>query len=155
MPYWLQFIVQAIFSYFSTVAFGICINLPRRALVWCGIAGMLGWQVYWVLFNLGSGRMMANLFGALAVGMVGSILARYKRMPVIIFNIPGLVPLVPGGTAYRAVRNLVLGNISQAVTQSISVIMVAGAIAVGFMFAQILADITRKRSSVPIWLSRH
>ncbi|WP_232321161.1 threonine/serine exporter family protein [Latilactobacillus sakei] len=99
--------------------------------------------------------MMANLFGALAVGIVGSILARYKRMPVIIFNIPGLVPLVPGGTAYRAVRNLVLGNISQAVTQSISVIMVAGAIAVGFMFAQILADITRKRSSVPIWLSRH
>ncbi|WP_415858700.1 threonine/serine exporter family protein [Latilactobacillus sakei] len=71
-------------------------------------------------------------------------MARYKRMPVIIFNIPGLVPLVPGGTAYRAVRNLVLGNISQAVTQSISVIMVAGAIAVGFMFAQILADITRK-----------
>jgi len=155
MPYWLQFIVQAAFSYASTVAFGICINLPRRALAWCGIAGMVGWQVYWVLFNLGSGRMLGNLLGAMAVGICGSILARYKKMPVIIYNIPGLVPLVPGGTAYRAIRNLVLGNYEQAVSLSVTVVMVAGAIAVGFMLAQILADLTRKRAIAPKWITRH
>lgn len=155
MPYWGQFMIQALFSYFSTVAFGICINLPRRALLWCGLAGMAGWQVYWMLFNFGSGRMLANLLGALAVGICGNIMARYKRMPVIIFNIPGLVPLVPGGTAYRAIRNLVLGNLNEASTQGVAVIMIAGAIAVGFMLAQILADITRKRSITPKWVSRH
>lgn len=155
MPYWVQFIIQALFSYISTVAFGICINLPRRALLWCGSAGMAGWQVYWMLFNFGSGRMLANLLGALAVGICGNIMARYKRMPVIIFNIPGLVPLVPGGTAYRAIRNLVLGNLNEASTQGVAVIMIAGAIAVGFMLAQILADITRKRSITPKWVSRH
>lgn len=155
MPYWVQFIIQALFSYISTVAFGICINLPRRALLWCGFAGMAGWQVYWMFFNFGSGRMLANLLGALAVGICGNIMARYKRMPVIIFNIPGLVPLVPGGTAYRAIRNLVLGNLNEASTQGVSVIMIAGAIAVGFMLAQILADITRKRAITPKWVSRH
>ncbi|ASN62672.1 threonine/serine exporter family protein [Latilactobacillus curvatus] len=149
MAYWLQFCIQAILSYVSTVAFGVCINVPRKAFLWCGIAGMAGWQVYWVLFNFGSGRMLANLLGALTVGICGNIMARYKRMPVIIFNIPGLVPLVPGGTAYRAIRNLVLGNLSEALSQGVSVIMIAGAIAVGFMLAQIMAEITRKKGITP------
>jgi uncharacterized membrane protein YjjB (DUF3815 family) len=30
---------------------------------------------------------------------------RYKR-PVIIFIVPGIIPLVPGGTAYEATRYL-------------------------------------------------
>ena len=39
---------------------------------------------------------------------------RYKR-PVIIFIVPGIIPLVPGGAAYEATRYLVSNNYTNAV----------------------------------------
>lgn len=146
MPYWVQFLVQLSFSYLSTVAFAIIINVPRRALNLAGWAGAVGWLVYWVLaYDFDVGRMLANLCGAFAIGLCGIIFSRVKKMPVIIFNIPGLVPLVPGATAYQAVRALVLGQIDKASRLTIRVVMVAGAIAVGFMLAQLLAEQTYRQ----------
>ncbi|MFD1486165.1 threonine/serine exporter family protein [Lacticaseibacillus baoqingensis] len=147
MPYWLQLVVQISFSYLSTVAFAIIINVPRKALNLAGWAGAIGWLVYWVLlYDLQVGRMLANLLGAFAIGLCGMIFSRIKKMPVIIFNIPGLVPLVPGATAYQAVRALVLGQVMTASKLTVRVAMVAGAIAVGFMLAQLLAEQTYRRT---------
>ena len=61
-------------------------------------------------------------------------------MPVILFNIPAMVPLVPGGTAYEAVRYLALGQLNQAMKLTVLVAMIAAAIAVGFMLAQIFTE---------------
>ncbi|WP_262315357.1 threonine/serine exporter family protein [Lacticaseibacillus parakribbianus] len=149
MPYWIQLLVQISFSYLSTVAFAIIINVPHRALNLAGWAGAIGWLVYWLLMAAHSGRMLANLLGALAIGVCGMLFARRKKMPVIIFNIPGLVPLVPGATAYQAVRALVLGQIDQAISLTIRVAMVAGAIAVGFMLAQLLAEVSYRKTAAP------
>ncbi|KRO18852.1 threonine/serine exporter family protein [Lacticaseibacillus saniviri] len=142
MAYSVQFLIQLSFSYLATVAFAICINVPRRALNFAGWAGAIGWICYWLLNTHGTGRMFANLIGAVAVGVCGIIFARIKKMPVIIFNIPGLVPLVPGATAYQAVRALALGNMDLAIQLGVRVIMVAGAIAVGFMVSQLLSELT-------------
>lgn len=141
----LQFIVQLSFSYLSTVAFAICINVPRRGLNCAGLAGMIGWITYWVLWRLGVSVMLANLAGAFLIGIAGILFARWQKMPVITFNIPGLVPLVPGGTAYEAVRAFASNQQSQGIELLVRVIMVAGAIAVGFMFAQLFTELTRPR----------
>lgn len=58
-------------------------------------------------------------------------------MPVTIFNIPGIVPLVPGALAYQAVRNLVLGDYVVAVSISVKVLLVAGAIASGLVISEV------------------
>jgi uncharacterized membrane protein YjjB (DUF3815 family) len=141
----LQIIIQLSFSYFSTVAFAICINVPRRGLGYAGLAGMIGWITYWALWRLGVSVMLANLAGAFLIGIAGMLFARWQKMPVIIFNIPGLVPLVPGGTAYEAVRAFASNQQSLAIELLVRVIMVAGAIAVGFMLAQLLSELTRPR----------
>jgi len=142
MTYLTEFIVQFTFSYLATVAFAICINVPHKALILAGWAGAFGWMVYWLLETAGSGRMLANLLGAVAIGVCGIVFARIKKMPVIIFNIPGLVPLVPGATAYQAVRAMVLGNMDLAIQLGVRVTMVAGAIAVGFMIAQLISELS-------------
>ena len=67
-------------------------------------------------------------------------------MPVIIFNIPGFVPLVPGAVAYQTVRATVLGDLDGALQYVQSVVMIAGAIAVGFMLAQLLSEVLYKRA---------
>ncbi|WP_196246337.1 threonine/serine exporter family protein [Lacticaseibacillus zhaodongensis] len=145
MNIYLQLLIQASFSYLSTVAFAVCINVPRRGLNCAGLSGMIGWLTYWALMQLHLSVMIANLAGAFLIGLFGLLFARWKKMPVITFNIPGLVPLVPGGTAYEAVRAFAQNHQTLGIELSVKVAMVAGSIAVGFMFAQLVADLTRPR----------
>lgn len=135
-------LIQASFSYLATIAFAIIINVPRRNLNLAGWAGMIGWLTYWgLMVAVHPGRMVANLVGAFAIGLAGMVFARWRKAPVILFTIPGLVPLVPGATAYQAVRALVLGQLGAAGGYLVRVILVAGAIAVGFMLAQLVAEL--------------
>ena len=59
-------------------------------------------------------RLVSNLMGAFVIGILGLFFARIKKCPVTVFNIPALVPLVPGVPAYQAVRALVNGNVFDA-----------------------------------------
>lgn len=54
---WQQVLLQVGFSYLATVAFGICTNVPHRALNACGLTGVAGWLVYWGLVQLKLGHM--------------------------------------------------------------------------------------------------
>lgn len=137
---WQQFLVQGVFSYLATIGFGICSNVPRRALHVCGLTGLTGWLIYWSLLQLEIGKMLPNLAGAFALALLSWVIARRHKIPVIIVNIPGLVPLVPGGVAYRAVRAFALGNYQLGIQFTVQVLMIAGAIAVGFMLAQLVTS---------------
>lgn len=152
MNIWLQILIQTSFSYLATIAFAICINIPRRALNSCGLCGAVGWLAYWLLFNMGAGRMLANVVGSFLLGVMGIIFARRKKMPAILFNIPGIVPLVPGATAYQAVHEMVFGSADQAIVYTFRVAMVAGAIAVGFMLTSLASEVWaywRRRQQLP------
>nr|WP_242590218.1 MULTISPECIES: threonine/serine exporter family protein [Enterococcus] len=126
------------FSYLSTVTFGIVTNVPRKVLNVCGLTGAVGWMIYWSTKNLEAGAIFANFFGAIGIGLLSIYFSRRKKMPMTIFNIPSLVPLVPGGPAYQAVRSIVLGDYVSGIHFIIKVIMTAGAIAAGFMVTGIV-----------------
>lgn len=79
MPLPVQILIQVSFSYLSTIAFAIIINVPHRALNLAGWAGAIGWLVYWSLMQLATGRMLANLLGAFAIGICGLIFSRRKK----------------------------------------------------------------------------
>lgn len=138
-----HFIIQALFSYGATVGFAVCINVPRRALNVAGLAGMASWLTYEGAVMIHIGRVLGSLLGAFIVGICGLIFAKIKHMPVILFNIPGMVPLVPGGIAYEAVRYLALGQLNAAMRLTILIAMIAAAIAVGFMLAQIFTELSK------------
>ncbi len=140
----MELVVQTTFSYLGTIAFAIMINIPRRALNACGLCGMAGWLTFWLLYQVGSGRMVANVMGSLILGVMGLYFARKKKMPAILFNIPGIVPLVPGATAYQAVYEMVLGSVNKAIIYSVRVLLVAGGIAVGFILTSLLSEIMTK-----------
>ena len=77
-----------------------------------------------------NGRSVAFriIVGSLGVAFISDLFSKRLRMPVTIFNIPGMVPLVPGGLAYQAVRNLVTESY-QSSSLCGQAIMIAGAIA--------------------------
>lgn len=131
-------LIQIAFSFISTLAFGVLTNIPKRALLATGVAGTIGWMIYWGLQQNGYGIGSANFLAAFAVGCVSIFFSRRKKMPMIIFNIPSLVPLVPGGPAYKAVREFALGDNFVGLENLMVVVITAGAIAGGFMMTNVV-----------------
>ena len=134
----MELIFHLLFSFLATVTFGIITNIPRKALVACGITGMTGWMIYY------ASQTFANFLGTVGLGIASIFFSRYKKMPMIIFYIPSLVPLVPGGPAYQAVRSILLGNIDDGLQLILKVVFTAAAIAAGFMVTSLLERIVKR-----------
>ncbi|NVY97153.1 threonine/serine exporter family protein [Lactobacillus sp. DCY120] len=141
----LQIGIQIIFSAVATMGYGIFVNIPRQALLPCGCSGTIGWLVYWYFVDfVHAGRVFSSLVAALIVGLVSYGWARGFKMPATLFNVPALVPLVPGVPAYQAVRAMVMGQFVNSVNLFIMVILIMGAIALGYLMAQVLIDIVHR-----------
>lgn len=140
----MEVIIHCLFSYLSTVTFGIVTNVPRKVLNACGLTGAVGWMIFWFTKNLEAGEIFANFLGAIGIGLLSIYFSRRKKMPMTIFNIPSLVPLVPGGAAYQAVRSIVLGDYVGGFHSITKVILTAGAIAAGFMVTGIVERLLKK-----------
>ncbi len=136
MMMWNLFI-QFLFSFLATGAFAIITNVPRRALIYCGLSGAFGWMIYWTCVDFGGSPAFGSLLGSLGVAFISNIFSKRLKMPVTIFNIPGMVPLVPGGLAYQAVRNLVTSSYQEAANYAVQAIMIAGAIALGLVLSEV------------------
>ncbi len=134
----MNFFLQFLFSFLSTVGFGIITNIPRRTLISAGLTGALGWLIYYYCRDLFSSDALGNFLGAVAIGLLSIWFARKLKTPTIIINIPALVPLVPGGPSYQMVRNLVESNNEQTFHYLVKVIVTAGAIAGGFMISSLV-----------------
>lgn len=134
----LNLIIDLILTYVGTVTFGVLINVPRRGLNLGGWIGALSFLAYRLCLMANLGIAFANLFGALIIGILSMQAARYKRMPVINFNIPAMVPFVPGGQAYQMIKNFALGNVSEAISFLLQVAVIAGSIAFGFLLAEMV-----------------
>lgn len=135
---WENLFLQFILSYVSTVCFGILLHIPVRAYNMAGIIGGGVWVIYWLIYYHHVGLAISNLFAAILISLFSMVAARHLKMPMIVFNVPALVTFVPGGQAYKMVRNFALGNYPLAMFYLYQVIVIAGAITLGFGLGELL-----------------
>ncbi|RNF40108.1 threonine/serine exporter family protein [Planococcus salinus] len=133
--------LEAFLSFMAAGAFGIVFNTPRRTLISCGLVGMSGWLVYRSYFLLFDDSVQATFAGAFSVAIVAHVLAKRFKMPMIVFSIAGIIPLVPGSRAYNAMRNIVEEDFLEAISFAAEALMISGAIAMGLVFAEVLMQI--------------
>lgn len=94
-------IIRIFGAFAAVVAFCILIELPKKYMIYAGATGMLGWTVY-LLGDLFVQRVEIDAFIAtIFIAAASHILARVLKAPVSIFLIPGILPIVPGGSVYR------------------------------------------------------
>ncbi|WP_262560272.1 MULTISPECIES: threonine/serine exporter family protein [unclassified Staphylococcus] len=133
----LYYAAQYVISFISTMLFSILFNAPKRLLLASGFVGATGWIIYKFTLDLNYGTVMAAFFGSFILGMMSHTMSRHYKRPVIIFIVPGIIPLVPGGAAYEATRLLVTNSYTAAVNQFLEVTLNSGAIAFGILCAEI------------------
>lgn len=118
------------------MGFGILFNAPRRALISCGLTGAAGWIVYYSFMNMEVNQILASFAGGIVLTAVSIYNARRLKMPLVIFSTCGIIPLVPGGIAYQAMRNIVLENYQLAISFGIEAAMIGSAIALGIITSE-------------------
>ncbi|MYL72494.1 hypothetical protein GLW00_16740 [Halobacillus litoralis] len=138
---WIEY---AIASFFASAAFGIIYQAPRNTLVKSGLVGMVGWMIYAFLVWKEVDSVPATLIASFVIALVSQTLARRFKTPMIIFSVPGIIPLVPGSLAYDAMRNFVQNDYSSAISIAAKAFMISGAIAFGLVFSEVLNQIIKK-----------
>lgn len=129
MPWW-----QGLsFSLMSTVAYCILFNVPIRTLFAGGMVGMTGWVVFQVMTVNGASLTLATFAAATTVSLLSQFLSIFLRVPSTNFSVSGIIPLVPGSKAYKAMLAFVNGDNLDGVTLVTLTAFAAGAIAAGLI----------------------
>ena len=137
-------LAQALTSFLATGAFGILFNAPKETLVKCGLIGTGGWLIYYLLEDYSNNAILATLAATVFIAVLSQQLAKFYKTPVIIFSVAGIIPLVPGGLAYDAMRNFVENDYYSAIALAAKVLMLAGSIAFGLVFSEVINQVIRK-----------
>ena len=137
----MTWIIQGLLSFIIAISFAIIFNAPRKKLVACGVVGMSGWLIFSVFTLVSGDSVQASFAGAFMVALAAHILSKRFRMPMIIFSVPGIILLVPGGLAYNAMRNIVENDYLTAIGFASRAFMTSGAIAMGLVFAEVLMQL--------------
>ncbi|MED4934162.1 threonine/serine exporter family protein [Heyndrickxia coagulans] len=135
---------QLLTSFFASAGFGILFNAPRKLLIQCGITGMIGWGIYFLFYLYEQNVVYGTFIAAFFVGIISQVFARFYKTPILIFTVGGIIPLVPGGLAYDAMRHFVQNDYNGAVSLAAKVLLLSVAIAIGLVASEVANQLIKK-----------
>ncbi len=137
----MSYILQFLLAFGATIGFGIIFNAPKNVLIYCGFAGGIGWVIYTLVMNTIDQNIIAAFLGSFVLTILSLFFSRQLKTPVIVFIVCAIIPLVPGGLAYQAIRHIVTSDYQLAIEFIFQVGLVSGAIAIGIIFAETLNQV--------------
>lgn len=139
--------VQAFYaSFIATMAFGIVFNVPKKTVLSGGLIGMIGWVSFSWLTSIFQYNMVAStLIASFIVATLSQIFSRLHKMPVTVFSVAGIIPLVPGGLAYETMRHFIEDDYLAAIALATKTLLISGAIAFGLIFSGILSQTLQRK----------
>lgn len=127
----------------GTLGFSVLFYVHPRRLTLATLGGVLCTAIYLLAGHLIGGELLPNLLGAAVGAGFSEICARLTKVPVPIYMIPCVIPLVPGRALYAAMFNFVAGNYEAAGRAALTTLVVALGIAGGIVIASVVSLLVR------------
>ncbi len=131
LPLALEWMLQTVVAFISTIAFAIIFHTPKRQYIFCGLVGGFGWLIYIVYLHFTGDSVFASFFAALALSYLGRIFSFWRKAPLPIFLISGIFPIVPGAGIYYTGYHIFMNDNLAAASTGLETIKIAIAIALG------------------------
>jgi uncharacterized membrane protein YjjP (DUF1212 family) len=139
---------DAVFSALAAGGYALLFSVPARLAWACAVCGVASHTLRAMLFHMGIDIIAGTLIGALAAGCLAQVFARRFHAPAAAFAFPGVVAMIPGAYAFRAVLGalaIAQGNAAAPVVNDtlalvITVFLMVGGIAVGIAAPILLAS---------------
>lgn len=122
----------------ATAAFAILFDCPKKEMVLCGISGGIGWSVYEICVFVGMHIVAATLVATIILTIFSRVFAVLRRQPATVYLLSGIFPLVPGAGIYYTSFYLINEDMEMFSTKGIETFEIAGAIAIGIIFAMVI-----------------
>jgi uncharacterized membrane protein YjjB (DUF3815 family) len=130
---------DAVFSALAALGYAFLFNVPARVAWACVLCGVASHTTRTLCVHLGIDIISGTLIGALAAGLLAQGFVWYFEAPAAAFAFPGVVAMVPGAYAFRAVLGslqIVHGAaapllLAETLSLGIAVVLMVAAIAVG------------------------
>ncbi len=141
-------IIKIIAGVISTIGFAIIFRLRVKHIPLAALDGLVACVVYFVCLEFISDDLfIANMLASFAAAGCAEIFARIGKAPSTIFLLPGCIALVPGGTLYQAMRNLLIKDYDEFGAQLLITGKVAIAIGGGIIAVSIIRYFLNKIKS--------
>lgn len=140
-------ILQVIMAGVGTLGFSIYFRVREKNVAASTAAGIIGWAIYLLIFYFTEQLFLSNFVAAFLVYLYAEIMARILKAPSNIFLIPGIIPLLPGGTLYYTMQAIVEGDRDTAVLQGTQTAIITVGIAAGIVVGTVLFYYIVRRST--------
>lgn len=137
----MDYVSQVILSFIAVACFAVIFNAPRNLIVHSGLVGAIGWTVYYFFTTFQVDTIFSSFLGAFVVAIGSHMLARRLKVPMIVFNVAGIIPLVPGGIAYSAMRSAIENDYLTTIQYGVKAFIISGAIVMGLIFAEVIMQL--------------
>ena len=126
-----EYALPCLCAFLACVGFTLIFNIHGLGKLIAGVGGALSWLVY----LLAGSTIFAAFLAAAAIGVFAEVMSRVRRCPVTGYVLVALLPLVPGGGVYYAMRHCVAGETGEFLNTLLHTFGMAAALAVGAMLA--------------------
>lgn len=138
-----QLALRLLMSFCGVFGFSIMFNSSVPMAATAALIGAAANTMRLELVDLaGLPPAVAAFSGALLAGLLASLIKKYNGFPRISLTVPSIVIMVPGLYLYRAIYNLGVMSLTEAVSWFASAAMIIMALPLGLIFARILTDRT-------------
>lgn len=96
----MSFLINFIIAALATVSFAILFHAPKTELAICGFTGGLSWLVYDMVTAASVSKILASFIATFILMFFARSFAVARQMPVTVYLMSGIFPLVPGAGIY-------------------------------------------------------
>ncbi len=133
--------IKSFCAFLAAFGFGIFFNIRGKKLLGAALGGGVAWFFYELFASYG--ELVQYFAAGASIAVFAEIMARIQKSPATLYIAPALIPLVPGGSLYRAMLHALNGENDLFLTVGIGAFTIIGALTLGLIslssFARLFA----------------
>lgn len=126
-----HWLLPGLYAFLACIGFCLVFNIHGPGMLICGGGGALGWLVYLAADAITPHDILRYLLATVAITLYSELMARVRRCPVTSYLLIALLPMVPGGGIYNAMRYCAAGENQLFLSTLLNTLGIAGALALG------------------------
>ena len=130
----------------GSAGFAVLFGIKPKHVGFAAIGGAIATLVYVLLDVAGVNLFVSNFFATLVCVIYANIFARLLKTPSLVFITASIIPLVPGGSLFYTMSNLIIGDSSLAKVYGLNTLQVALGIAGGIVIESLIVTVMEKFS---------
>ncbi len=134
------FFARAIATFIAAFGFAMLFNAPLGACALAALNGAIINTARLTAQDAGLSWMPAAGLAALCAGLLAHLFSHRSTCSRISLSVPAVVVMIPGVPLYRAIAAMNSGQMSEAISQTVTIVLVITAIGAGLAVARMLTD---------------